>query len=357
MGLKDKLKNVERKFQNREPVWKGPEQDGITQSLLSRFLVCRERFRLLVVDGLKPADTFNHRLEYGNMWHICEEEQAWGDNWEPALFDYAKELTTKYRDQQEQVEKWWNVCKIQFPIYLEFWNKNPDTKLRFPLSQEETFSVSYKLPSGRTVRLRGKWDSVDTYGTGRSAGVYLQENKTKGDLKEEQLTRQLQFDLQTMFYLVALQFSEAIGNRKLKGVLYNVVRRPLSGGRGTIRQHKPTKKKPAGESIDEFYNRLRGIIVEEANTYFIRWWVEVTRSDIDRFQQEFLNPILEQLCDWWEWIDCKPDNIFSNSVHFRAPFGIWNVLAEGGSHELDEYLSNGSELGLERTDQLFGELV
>ncbi len=35
----------------REPVWKGPEVDGVTQSLLSRYLTCKERFRLLVIEG------------------------------------------------------------------------------------------------------------------------------------------------------------------------------------------------------------------------------------------------------------------------------------------------------------------
>ena len=41
--LKNKLKGKEI---NTGPAWKGPEVDGITQSLLSKFLVCRERFRI-----------------------------------------------------------------------------------------------------------------------------------------------------------------------------------------------------------------------------------------------------------------------------------------------------------------------
>jgi len=202
------------------------------------------------------------------------------------------------------------------------------------------------------------------------AYLYLQENKTKADINEQQLHRQLQFDLQTMFYLVALWENKA----SPKGVRYNVVRRPLSGGKGSIRQHKPSKAKPQGESLEEFYSRLGGIIAEDPGYYFMRWTVGVTKDDIERFKREFLNPILESLCDWWEWIKGGENPWIGNcwradktskrpaasrirqTIHYRTPYGFYNVLAEGGSTELDEYLATGSMLGLEQKDKLFGEL-
>ena len=108
----------------------------------------------------------------------------------------------------------------------------------------------------------------------------------------------------------------------------------------------------------------------------MRWKVEVTTADLERFKQEFLTPILEQLCDWWEWISgpfgsvdhwgtsnvrIGPDNVEGSTtvypgIHWRTPFGFYNILAEGGSSELDEYLATGSEAGLERTETLFPEL-
>lgn len=358
-------------------VWLGPEEDGITQSLLGRFLCCRERFRLLVVDGLKPADCFNHHIEYGNLWHVAEEALAAGEeNWLTPLQSYCKGLIQRYRGQQLEIEKWYNVCRVQFPVYVDYWKQNPDVKKRTPLLQEEVFCVPYKLPSGRIVKLRGKWDSVDIIGSKRTGGVYLQENKTKGDIKEEQLVRQLGFDLQTMIYLVALQESchdemfdcEALKSFKegvpLKGVRYNVIRRPLSGGKGSIRQHKPTKAKPEGESAEEFYDRLQGIIQEEPETYFMRWKVEINKQDLDKFRREFLNPVLEQLCDWWDFISARNfDDPFRTvaasgfvPVHWRTPYGIYNPQLEGRAGEMDEFLATGSELGLQRTTQLFGEL-
>lgn len=380
----------------KQPLWKGPEVDGVTQSLLSRFLVCRERFRILVVEGLREADSFNHRIEYGSMWHVCEEAFAGcGERWkkyirndrqyewlEP-LREYAAQLHQQYPLDQEKIQHWYCVCREQFPVYVDYWRKHPDVKNRTPLLQEQAFNVPYTLPSGRVVRLRGKWDSVDLIGKGRRAGVYLQENKTKGEIHEGQLLKQLSsgFDLQTMLYLVAYQeWHRQFGKQKtgkewrcnLRGIRYNVVRRPLSGGKGSIRRHKATKTKPE-ETADEFYGRLWDIIKAKPETYFFRWKVEVTPADLTRFRRECLDPILEQLCQWWDWVTDysdpfhyvreyssdrsarRPDSA-STPIHWRHPFGVWNSLNEGSSTPLDEYLLNGSTLGLEQTTTLFPEL-
>jgi hypothetical protein len=321
----------------------------------------------LVVEGLRPADEFNHRIEYGSMWHKAEE--SWCDigcgNWQEPVRNYASSLCKKYKGQQEQVQHWFRVLQAQFPVYRDYWAKHNTIKNRKSLLQEETFCVPYELPSGRVVKLRGRWDSVDLLGKGKKAGIYLWENKTKGDIKEELLRRQLEsgFDLQTMLYLVALR-QYADENRgqyaPTRGIIYNVVRRPLSGGKHSIRQHKPTKKNPSGESSGEYYKRLGGLIAEEPEHYFMRWKVEVSPQDVERFRREFLDPILEQLCDWWHWVTIG--NPWGNAgaymygTHYRTPFGFYNALAEGGSSELDEYLRTGSEMGLERTTRLFPEL-
>lgn len=355
---------------HRKSVWRGPEVDGVTQSMLSRFLVCRERFRLLVVEGLKPVDTFNHRIEYGSMWHVCEEAlAATSGTWRRRLTDYARGLCKRYPLHQEQIYHWYNVCKVQFPVYVNYWAKHPSRKSRVSLLQEQTFDVPYTLPSDRIVRLRGKWDEVDLVGKGKRAGVYLGEHKTKGDIDEGQMKRQLQFDLQTGVYLVALNEFDlaAVIEPKgiqvqlpnpVKGVNYNVVRRPLSGGKGTIRRHKATSKKPE-ETAEHFYARVGEVIKEDPGHYFMRWQVEITPEDLERFKREFLNPILEQLCDWWAFVELgvpETEAAGYNDLHWRHPFGVYNVLNEGGASDLDEYLATGSELGLQRVDSLFPEL-
>lgn len=364
------------------PIWEGPggkgPMGGITYSLLCKWLTCKERFRIYVMEGLKKQDQFERVIEYGQMWHTCEEALAKGGNnanWQLPLQAYATGLCRKYPLSQEEIDKWYNVCKIQFPLYVEYWKKHQDVKDRTPIFQEKVFDVQYLLPSGRRVRLRGKFDSVDMIGKGKDARVYVQENKTKGEVDELTIKRQLTFDLQTMIYLTALQEGDELeqANHKLVnehvskygaanligGVRYNVVRRPLSGGAGNIRQHKPTKSKPQGESKNEYYFRLRQVIEDGKDSYFMRLKCEVSRSDIDKFRAECLDPMLDALCDWWSFVSkCKPSNLYSSDtgLHWRHPYGVRNSLDEGYQGDVDSYLQTGSTLGLQTVDRMFTEL-
>ena len=360
------------------PLWKGPYEDGITQSMLGRFLVCKERFRLYVCEGLKTSTGFDHKIEYGNMWHFCEELYHKG---EPLhiinmlLIDYCRKLHETYPTAGEQIDKWYNVCWIQFPLYVEYWKRYNRTNNIYSLIEEKVFKCRYLLPSGRVVVLRGKIDSSHH----KNKGIWLQENKTKGDIREDNIRRQLRCDLQTMIYLVALEdikkeetvrgvfpyTKQSVNERwysPIDGVLYNVVRRPLSGGKGTIIQKKGSKNVPP-ESKSQYYKRLQGVIKEDISSYFMRWEVPVTSNDVKNFKDRVLNPILEHLCDWWDWIsycyqECKSPFISNgtNNIHWLHPFGVSNTLNEGGSSDMDSFLETGNEVGLIEVNNLFPEL-
>lgn len=367
------LKGVKIPEQRKGPLWKGPQdssdQGGCTQSLISSWLVCRERFRLKTIEGLQPTQRFAPSMDFGTMWHACEEMLSKKDKdqgWEENLKAEATKFCVKFPLQQDEVNKWYNVCKVLFPIYVDFWAKDKEQREKTPLLQEYAFKVPYILPSGRIVYLRGKFDAVDLIGKGKTAGIWLQENKTKSEVDEEKIRRQLKFDLQTMLYLIALKELRQnslhvepwikTSYADVLGVRYNVIRRPLAGGKGSIRQHAPTKSNPGGETSAEFYDRLRGVILEDVGTYFLRIKSEVFPSDIERFKKLCLNPLLEQLCDWYDWNTDPRENECTNNVHYMTPFGLWNPLIETGQTDLDNYLETGSEIGLHRVDKLFTEL-
>ena len=372
------------------PLWQGPcgkgPLGGITQSMLARFFSCRDRFRLKYVHGLEPHDKWNHRIGYGNMWHACEEALAEGSEWEANLVAHNNDMMLHYPMQAGEIEKWCNVCQVQFPEYVKYWSEHPDVQNRTPLLQEQVFDVPYTLPSGRTVRLRGKWDSVDLISdetTGRLgrhrdkvAGIYIQENKTKGDIDKLQVERQLKFDLQTMLYLIALErFQEAtdlidsddpladeLCGHPVLGVRYNVVRRPLSGGRGNIKPHaaKSTKTKftPA-ESAEDYYERLRReYIAAEPEYWFFRIRAEISQHDVRVFRDTCLDPLLETLCWWYDEVTGaeRLSSLFCPPMNYRSPFGMYSALEEGGATEYDAYLETGNEAGLRRVESLFPEL-
>lgn len=353
--LKKVLESIPRtEKKTAGPIWEGPEVDGVTFSLLTKFLTCRERFRLYVIEGLRPADSFNEKMEFGQMWHTCEEAIAAGKDWSGScaggpLGDYAKGLCKRYPLSQERIQYWYDVTKLMFPLYVDYWSKHADVTGRTPVEQEKVFDVEYPLPSGREVRLRGKRDSVDRVGKGKNVGVYLKENKTKQRIEEQKIARHLTFDLQTMMYLTAL-YAEWDGKIPIKGVLYNVVRRPS--------QYQGKK-----ETREGFLDRLRGLVELSPGEFFMRWKVEMTAGDVQRFRRECLDPILGQLCQWWDWVKDDPDPFGAGSggavntgIHWRHPFGSVNGIEEYGGSDLDAYLESGSEVGLQRVTELFGEL-
>jgi len=188
------------------PLWQGPSAlgplAGITQSMLGNYLTCSERFRIKYVLGLQPADTWQKTWGYGNQWHACEEALAAGRGWEQALVEHTTKQMHKYPLQRPEIAKWDSVCRVQFPVYVEYWSQHPDVLDRQPLMQEQVFDVPYNLPTGRQVRLRGKFDSVDLIPS--QGGIYLQENKSKGDIDPVAVQRQLKFDLQASLYMIAL---------------------------------------------------------------------------------------------------------------------------------------------------------
>lgn len=458
--LSERLKAAQQKMTAQSPqqqgfLWQGPHAEGpsggITFSMLSRFISCPERFRVGYVLGLRPAERFNHRLSYGNMWHVCEEALAGqqvvnGDGtpklpthniWEKELEAYATGLLRRHPLQQAEVSHWHDVCRLQFPLYVDFWARHKDVIERTPLVQEGVFDVPYPLPSGRTVRLRGKWDSVDLIGSGKGAGIFLQENKTKGDIDEQQIKKQLLADLQTMLYLTVLaelqdhlrwmldknnegtiyegmwamdQFRDrllemrkqqaftTLAKQPIKGIRYNVVRRPLSGGKGTIVQHQATKgvkcgkchgagyiqlaagdeteaarctkcggakrigAKPA-ETRGDFFQRVEQVIKDEPEHFFMRWTALVQPGDIARFRKECLSPLLERLCDWWGWVNSAKGRAdpFADGggkgLHWRHPYGCENQVDVWGWSDVDDFLNTGAATGLKRRDRLFEELT
>ncbi len=360
-----------------KPIWGGPEKDGISFSLLSRFLNCRRRFELYVIEGLQPEPQFNHSIEFGNMWHLCE--QVWGIEKslqlvEETLTVYCRKLCVKYPTQRDEIDKWYNVCYDQFPIYLDHYSSFSEKNVEV-LETEKVFCTPYKLPSGRTVYLKGKRDKVYLVKGGKKKGVWVMEHKTKGEVDEEKITRQVTYDLQTMIYLIGLvcDANKVVNIRTssspfrevnvygLKGVRYNVIRRPLSGGKGNIKQKKGSKNVRA-ESKADYYRRVAKYISDEPETYFFRWDIEVSNKDILRFREDCLDPILENLCDWYNEVTGEYDALYSRDskyrtpMNWRHPFGVRNFIDEYGYQEVDHYLDTGDRTGLTEVETLFPEL-
>jgi hypothetical protein len=132
----------------------------------------------------------------------------------------------------------------------------------------------------------------------------------------------------------------------------------LSGGKGTIVRHKATKNR-FEETKEAFYLRVAQYITDDPAHYFMRFKCEISPADVARFQQECLDPLLEQLCTWWDWVSSKEGrrDPFENPIHWRFPYGVSDWLVQGGTGDIDGWLDHGSMIGLQRTNSLFSELA
>ena len=360
------LETVLKKHKKRlkaGPLWKGPEEEGISQSLIGNYLVCGERFRIASVLGLGVDFGFSHRMEYGNMFHLCIENQA--DDWESVLRNYCKRLCMNFPTDQAEINKWYKICKMHFPIYLEYYKRQDKSKKW--VEHEKQFKVHYELPSGRVVILRGKIDGVFKKGKQQ----FNAERKIRGEIDEVKTTNQMRMDMQSMTYGVCM---DEMG-LPVKGVLYDVVKRPLSSGKGCIKQHKERRNKAGeitkpAETMSEYLSRLEVIIKENQHEFFQRWDVTFKKDALEEYKRQFLNPVLENICDDYEWWkDCHElkEDVFDYDLrskvyphhqkrHYVFPYGVYHGLAQGRPTEYDEYLKSGSTVGLKRKDTMFPEL-
>lgn len=370
-----RLDKATKKLAKRESLWKGPQEDGITFSMLVKFLECRERFRLLVVEGIKPKREYSRYIEFGSSWHECEQALAGNKDWRGALNVYTAKLIKNYPLQQEEIVHWHNIIAVQFPIYIKYWAEHEDVKNRTPIYQEEVFDVQYELPTGddriaTLVRLRGKFDAVDLIKDGKRQALYIQENKSKSEINEQQIKRQLGMDLQTMTYVVALgaEKDRSFWNRANKrwrdipigGVRYNVICRPLSSrGKHNIRQRQGRGKAKAGaETKAEFYKRLADEeIAPNPKDFFLRLKVEIEPNEIIDFRKRCFDKILFQLVQWWDSIKADPFNPWNSPYHWITPYGCYSTLSEGRHGGYDDYVNSGTMLGLEVIENLYPELT
>lgn len=371
-------KKTAQKAESKVSLWNGPFVDGITASWLARFLVCRERFRLRVVEGLRYVEEFDHAIEYGSMFHEAIEVYLLTKKVEKALSkikEYSLGLRKRYTSSTDEISFWTKLCLAQFKSYIRFLQQNHDSS-RKELLQEDVFRVPYYLsPDIFPIILRGKYDSVHSIAnrTRKSHNLYLEENKTKKYISERNIGETLHGNLQSMFYIICLSESikgDVITNlpqkpegvklpaqSKLAGISYRVIRRPLEE-KMPIRQRK-------SENQDDFIKRVALRFDEEPEYYFYKMHCTLSKKEIDDYRTQILEPILWSVIKWWDWIEVDPFDPWSikgtrrpsdKGIHFKMPWGVYNSLSGGYNGDFYELLTKGSDVGLIKTTELFPEL-
>lgn len=301
-------------------------ETGITQSLLGAFQTCKRRF-LYSVNGLGAPGkercyaygTMNHSILdilYRGFFNKDFKEKDFNNVIRIFLDKYN--LPKVYRD--EEVEQLKALSQASLEGYVVYYNR--DFKEFRMKAVERTFDVMWK-----GFRLRGK---VDGNLADKTGAIWNLEHKNYSKINEEALQKRLSFDLQNLFYLHADSIEY---DRKLKGTLYNILRKP------DVRKFS----RPI-----EMYLYVSGLIKKDPKHYYIRYEIPYTKKDLTQFQEE-LHAKLEDAQDCMDRVrECKQKVL---SVFYK------NECACDQPYACDylDLCSSGNTAGYKR-HKLFGEL-
>jgi hypothetical protein len=270
-------------------------EDGVTQSLITTWKRCRVAARFYL-HGWR-ANELKQTLAYGSFWHkLLEElyikikhgvprETLVATHFEEVAQDWVKSRKT-WTSSMELSTVHLLVAKARalWPGYCAHWADDFDPGKWYSL--EAKFDVELE-----GYRLRGMIDGVmviEVKVRGKTTTeVWLLETKTKGQI-DKAMADLLTFDFQNGFYITAAEIllADILQGKEIKGVLYNIVRRPM---------HKLAD----GESLPQFTARIAADVAKRPDHFFMR--SEIIYPKVER--KQFKRELLWQLEEFKAWLD------------------------------------------------------
>lgn len=258
-----------------------PYKHGITQSMLSTFATCPQKFVYGYVERWTSVKT-GRALDFGNIVHGALEELYTHRNeshdqvldrltkWLSKSYTHDKSLLNEHPtgdpNELDDLEEAYGVAQVTLEEYVGAWLS--DAKDMKWLALEKIFEVPWKLRNGKTVTIKGKRDGDWRTKTG---DLWLMETKTKGRIEEDVLNDKMSYDTQVQLYLYAQNHDYA---ERPGGVLYNLIRR------------SQLRRKQAERRID-FLQRIREHIRQKPDWYFIRNHISFFPDEQKRWLLEF----------------------------------------------------------------------
>lgn len=251
-------------------------EQGFSQSLLMQGFQCDRQLIYTLNRWEKPGkesnvffgDCAHHLMETFYSLEECPDEQMLDE----ALNEYLE------KKQETGILGWLNphdrayyegIIVATMTEYFDFYSE--DFNFDF-IEIERQFKVPFN-----GIYMIGKKDGVVRY----NKKTWLFEHKTKGDVNEDQIIRNLDLNFQTQYYLLADRLEVELTKKKnpktkltaCDGVLYNIIRRTKS---------HPKKN----EKLKDFLIRLREEIRRDHDYFFKRLEVEYTAEQNAEFEFE-----------------------------------------------------------------------
>jgi len=282
--------------------WKGPLIDGISQSIINRYLTCPYRFFLYAALGLEDPEEYNANLTWGDSFHVGLEHLITGESIEESTTHMLTHLKTTYPMSGPTFP---HSTTHMLKLYdLSYLNKEEWVT-------EQEFKVPYTLPCGRQLTLRGK---LDGHNITKTRAV---EHKCKKRHDKNKLRQEIYKDLQICLY------SLVTGIREWQ---YDVIKIPDL-------QYSP----PVKRTVESFENQVRRWYTEvDFGDYPInkkkRLWIDqfpvyLSEDNITIFKNRTLDPILLRMCKWYEKVSSDSfDPEVYDDIYYENPIRHFNPL-------------------------------
>lgn len=252
---------------------------GVTQSLLSTFIQCRQ-MAAYYLQGLRLVRS-KESLNIGSMVHQGLEEYYSGkeravvkpakayNSWIEGLAQDCMDADAPDQDAQVAMAK---VSAILKP-YINYYKEEDGKEFEW-VELEKKFDVIWNR-----YRLLGRRDGIVKVGE----DYWLFETKTTSQISDENYQRKLAFDFQVLFYITVAEHELKI---PITGVIYNVIR-------------KPSNRQGKNDSFQSFTKRMQDAVEKDPEKFFIRYEAQYNERTKKEFQRE-LKMKLSMFQDWLE---------------------------------------------------------
>lgn len=310
--------------------WKGPKEDGLTQSLINRAM-SEDPYRLYLYLGLglEEYSETEPNLMYGSaahvgLEHIIEKPYLIND-FTPEDWEGVHEAI------DECLNKDFPTCPPTFSHSIKRLLELYDDSFKEEYGRfmtELPFDVPYTSSQGIEVTLRGKIDALqivkgatvsddcklsefnlrnlpEGYVPGRTIG----EHKFKGRIDPIGARQEIPVDLQVAMYCYASGAREVIyDNIRIPDTQYSLPPK---------RQYQKTRS-----YIDELYDERRWgdfPISQKRHLWFSQLPVPITQENIDNTFMYTLDPFIDWITRWYD--HCSDPNFdFQNPSHYNHLF-------------------------------------
>lgn len=324
-------KKVSFKEEKRE-LW-NPRKHGISVSCLNLWLQDRHACYMTYIENWQAVEEWNANMKYGNLVQAGIEGYI-----KTGLVKGAfRFIQTEYKKQideygQNKDMTWYSkLAEHTVNAFIKRYKNDKILPLSIVEKSEENLRAKITLPfSNRDIILNmyidGEWDKG------------IMENKCRGSFNREAIAREIKWDLQYNYYLIAKYLTSGTIPSK---VWYQHILRP-----GSFGYRGPRKRKT--ESMEGLLGRIVVHMEDNPDTYFYRFIGRPTEEDISRFSYGCLYPMLEAFLDWYEYVTDENRYAKPNHVDWITPYGLYNPFVMGTEERFRANRLTGSTIGLRK---------